>query len=86
MYLHGEFYNLVEEVGSYFKIDHYAQDAMIKKTWLVALDVTVRRKVPADWHRHIDAMEIGKFKKEESRYATTLWGIVILISSILADN
>jgi hypothetical protein len=62
--------NLVEEVGSYFKIDNYAQDAIIKKTWLVALDVTVRRKVPAEWHRHIDTMEIGRVKKEESRYAT----------------
>jgi hypothetical protein len=60
------------EAGIYYNIDGYAQDAIIRKNWLVALDVTVTRKVPAEWHRHIDAMEIGQVKKEESRYTTNM--------------
>ena len=63
--------SLIEVEGIYWNIDGYSQDAIIRKSWLVALDVT-RCKVQDKWHRPINAMDIGQVKKQESRYTINM--------------
>jgi hypothetical protein len=56
--------DLTEDPKGYLMFDDHVENGLIKKEWILAYDVCVRRKVPLKFHRHINAMNIGNVRKE----------------------